>query len=80
MATEAPVPATVDTEAIVQRIDGIVQELNELRKLLQAQPAPTTNNSEDVVQRLYGSLAPPTPDLQDDYNDYPDMDWKRFGE
>jgi hypothetical protein len=80
MATKAPVPTAVDTQAIVQRIDGIVQELNELRKLLRAQPTSSTGDSDDIVQRLYGSLAPPTPDLQDDYNDYPDMDWKRFGE
>jgi hypothetical protein len=80
MATKAPISATVDTEAIVQRIDAIVQELNELRKLLRAQSTPATDDSEDIVQRLYGSLAPPTPDLQDDYNDYPDIDWKRFGE
>lgn len=61
MAAKTSVPATVDTEAIVQRIDAIMQELNELRKLLQAQPAPSTDNSEDIVQRLYGSLATTNP-------------------
>jgi hypothetical protein len=79
MATKAPVPATVDTEAIVQRIDGIVQELNELRKLLQPKSASSPEDTENIAQELYGIFGPGM-GTWEEYDLDPDMDWKRFGE
>ncbi|MCZ7570747.1 MAG: hypothetical protein M5U01_19480 [Ardenticatenaceae bacterium] len=59
------------TEAILQRIDTIIQELGELRRLVtqrQAEPA-----AEDLVEELYGALGQGTWDEYD-----VTLDWQRF--
>ncbi|HEX8682521.1 MAG TPA: hypothetical protein VF707_09430 [Ardenticatenaceae bacterium] len=73
MATKAPMPIAVDTEAIVQRIDAILQELAELRRMvIQSQAYPQGKN---LAERLYGSAGQGTWDEYD-----PDLDWKRFSQ
>ena len=72
MATKAPVPTTVDTEAILQRIDAILQEMAELRRMvIQSQAQPQGTN---LAEQLYGSAGQGTWDEYDR-----DLDWKRSG-
>jgi hypothetical protein len=72
MAAQTSVPATLDTEAIVQRIDAILQELAALRRMvIQSQLQPQGKN---LAERLYGSAGQGTWDEYDPY-----LDWKRLG-
>ena len=60
-------------EVISQRIDAIIQELEELRKVITAQESGPC--SEDLAQQLYGALG------QGVWEEYDfDLDWKQFEE
>lgn len=58
-------------EAILQRIDTVIRELEELRRIVMLQQA--EQSSDDLAQRLYGALGQGTWEEYD-----PDINWKRF--
>jgi hypothetical protein len=64
--TVGPSPKT-----ILQRIDAIIQELEELREMVLRTPTEPPNDN--LAQQLYGALG------QGNWNEYdPDLDWQRF--
>ncbi|MBN2001832.1 MAG: hypothetical protein JXA21_00635 [Anaerolineae bacterium] len=58
-------------EALLQRIDAIMRELQEMRRLLMSQ---SRQIDEDLVEQLWGSLGQGT---WDEYHD--DLDREYFG-
>ena len=59
-------------ETVVQRIDAIIRELEELRRLVLREPGEPSDESR--IEQLYGALG------QGDWSEYdPDLDWQRFG-
>jgi Lon protease-like protein len=64
-------PVDQSVEAILQRINTTIRELEGLRKALLRSQAQTPEN--DLAQQLYGALG------QGDWEEYdPDLDWQRF--
>ncbi len=64
-------PVDQSVEAILQRIDTTIRELEGLRKALLRSQAQTPEN--DLARQLYGALG------QGDWEEYdPDLDWQRF--
>lgn len=65
----------ISPEALLQRIDGIMRELQELRRLVLEQPPSQVESSEsDLVAQLAGCLG------QGSWNEYEDdINWERFG-
>ena len=64
-------PVDQSVEAILQRIDTTIRELEGLRKALLRSQAETLKD--DLAQQLYGALG------QGDWEEYdPDLDWQRF--
>jgi len=64
-------PVNQSVEAILQRIDTTIRELEGLRKALLRSQAETPENN--LAQQLYGALG------QGDWEEYdPDLDWQRF--
>jgi len=57
-------------EAVMERIDTIILELQELRQVVQAQKQPAER---DLTAQLYGVLGQGTWDEYD-----PHLDWERF--
>ena len=58
------------TKDLVERIDGIIQALQELRRVVLAQ---NQSPKRDLASQLYGVLGRGTWDEYD-----PDLDWRRF--
>ncbi len=58
-------------EALLQRIDAIMRELQEMRRLLMSQ---SRQIDEDLVEQLWGILGQGT---WDEYHE--DFDWEHFG-
>jgi len=64
-------PVDQSVEAILQRIDTTIRELEGLRKALLRAQAETPENN--LAQQLYGALG------QGDWEEYdPKLDWQRF--
>lgn len=69
----------VSPEALLQRIDAIMRELQELRRLVQSQSQPQ-ESPPDIVAQLAGALAPKSrPEGFSAFEEY-DMitEWERF--
>jgi hypothetical protein len=58
-------------EAVLERIDAIIRELQELRQAVLVQNRPPAKN---LTDQLWGVLAPESKD--DEYDPY--LDWERF--
>jgi hypothetical protein len=69
MNTVKQMPITV--ESLLQRIDTIMRELQEMRRLILSQTIPS---EADLVDQLCGAFAPQQQD--EEYDPY--MEWERF--
>lgn len=73
--------AEVSSEVLIQRIDAIMRELQELRRLVSSQARPQETPS-DIVSQLAGALAPASrPDGFSVYDEYDRVtEWERFAD
>jgi len=78
MTKTLPAPPA-SPEAVLDRLDAIIRELQELRRTLVIQPEVTPTTA-SLTQRLSGILAPPdqdgTFDVLEEYHAV--SDWERF--
>lgn len=67
--------AQVSADVLLQRIEAMTRELQELRRLILAQPRPPvqTDSAADLVAQLAGALG------QGSWEEYEDdVEWERF--
>ena len=69
----------VSSEALLQRIDAIMRELQDLRQIVSSQSQPQ-EPPPDIVAQLAGALAPkPRPEGFSAFEEYESMtEWERF--
>jgi len=71
----------VSSDVLIRRIDTIVDELQELRRLVLSQNRPR-ESPPDIVARLAGALAPkPRPEGFSAFEEYDTVtEWERFAD
>ena len=71
----------VSSEALLQRIDAIMRELQDLRQIVSSQSQPQ-EPPPDIVAQLAGALAPkPRPEGFSAFEEYESMtEWERFAD
>jgi hypothetical protein len=81
MLMDAQPMAQVPSDVLIRRIDTIVDELQELRRLVLSQNRPR-ESPPDIVARLAGALAPkPRPEGFSAFEEYDTVtEWERFAD
>jgi len=81
MLVDAQPMVQIPSDVLIRRIDTIVDELQELRRLVLSQNQPW-QSSPDIVARLAGALAPkPRPEGFSAFEEYDTVtEWKRFAD
>jgi len=81
MLMDAQPMVQVSSDVLIRRIDTIVDELQELRRLVLSQNQPRESPL-DIVARLAGALAPkPRPEGFSAFEEYDTVtEWERFAD